>query len=182
MWLRCSTRGTAISNTKTRMSMTCLQQSSIMPRDPLRLRKSGHNETFLQLTSSRLTNCLPWQPRDSFHTWGAQASGVRLLRKWSAETGWHTNAFYQKNWNTVSGDLLGMMNEFHAGGNLRRSTTLKFFLSRNRTKLLKLGEFRPISMANYANWLRDIVEDMISDSRAALIKGTSILDSVVVGQ
>lgn len=81
--------------------------------------------------------------------------------------------FYQKNWDSVAGDLLKVLNEFHAGGKLVSINYSWIILKPKVEGAASIRDVRPISLANcvykiifkvLANRLKGVMGEMVGAS------------------
>lgn len=92
-------------------------------------------------------------------------------------------------WDSIAADIKQFVDEFHTHGKLVRGLNTSFItLIPKRPNPLSLDEFRPISLISslykiiskwLANWLRAVIEKLISPSQSVFISGWNIFESIM---
>ncbi|XP_057810311.1 uncharacterized protein LOC131024792 [Salvia miltiorrhiza] len=98
--------------------------------------------------------------------------------------------FWKASWDTIKGDLVQVMAEFHANGKIPRGCNTSFVvLIPKKQEAGSIEEFRPISLISslykiiakiLARRLKEVMGSIISDNQSAFICGRFILDGVVI--
>lgn len=84
-------------------------------------------------------------------------------------------------WDIVKGDLMGVFGEFFESGVVNLCTNASFIsLIPKKEKLVKIGDFKPISLITYhykilgkvlSKRLRDVLSDSISTTQGSFVQG-----------
>ena len=99
-------------------------------------------------------------------------------------------ASYHACWPILKGDLMAVFSEFHEFGTFERRLNATFLtLIPKKTNVVEVRDSRPISLVSsvykvlakvLANRLCMVLEAIISPSQNAFVKGTQIMDSVLI--
>lgn len=98
--------------------------------------------------------------------------------------------FIKSCWSTIKGEILGVLDQFHANGRFPKASTSSFVaLIGKKKNPQELTDFRPISLIEciykiisqiLAMRLKGVLSGIISSTQTAFIKGRQILDGVLV--
>ena len=98
--------------------------------------------------------------------------------------------FLKQFWSILKGDFMRFITEFHHDGRLPKGINTTFIaLIPKVVSPQRLNDFRPISLVGcmykvlaklLANWLRSVIESVVSDCQSAFVKGKQILDGILV--
>jgi hypothetical protein len=99
-------------------------------------------------------------------------------------------AFFKECWDVLRGDIMEVFREFFIGGSFEKSLNASFIsLISKIPGANDLKDFRPISLVGgvykiiakvLANRLKTVLENVISKSQSAFVKGRQILDPILV--
>lgn len=98
--------------------------------------------------------------------------------------------FYQRNWGTLKGDIVGAVKKFFVYGIMPQGVNeTAIVLIPKVSQPLELGDFRPISLCNViykvvskclVNRLRPILDELVSPNQSAFVPGRLITDNALI--
>jgi hypothetical protein len=101
-----------------------------------------------------------------------------------------TMAFFQQCWRVVEADVLAVFDEFHEFCSFEKSLNATFLvLIPKKQNASNIRDFRPISLIGcmykmvmkvLTNRLKIVLENLVSETQNAFVRGRQILDSVLV--
>ena len=99
-------------------------------------------------------------------------------------------AFFQACWDVIKLDLMEIFQVFFERGQFEKSLNATFIsLIPKKSDAVEVKDFRPISLIGgvykiiakvLANRLKEVIEDVISESQNAFVKNKQILDSCLI--
>ncbi|XP_074342552.1 uncharacterized protein LOC141680149 [Apium graveolens] len=101
-----------------------------------------------------------------------------------------TPAFFQKHWEIVGDDIVKMVSHFFCSGEILQGLNeTNIILIPKKKNPTKVSDLRPIALCNVlmkvitkvlANWMKDMLEKVVSESQSAFIPGRLISDNIMV--
>lgn len=101
-----------------------------------------------------------------------------------------TFGFYKNNWDTIKGDIMKMMQDFHANGKPVKGFNPSFIcLVPKKNDPKRIEDFRPISLIGSAYKiiaktlavrLSKVVDSLVAENQTAFIKGRQIMDGILI--
>ena len=98
--------------------------------------------------------------------------------------------FYKEFWALVKGDIMATLEELRSPqANMERINKSYLFMLPKRQGVENVNDYRPISLSNsiylivakvLANWLKEVIGELIGPFQYAFIPGRQLLDSVVM--